>query len=85
MRPGRPRLPVRELSRINRIADVPDQNAFLVWFVRIGAPAGRRLLQRRHHMLSCSVIWMVQVFPGPGIVFTNFGSFGSVTSTMLQP
>src|SRR5215813_10730923 len=36
-------------------------------------------------MLSWSVIWMVQVFFGPWMVFTNFGSFGSVTSTMLQP
>src|SRR5262245_2682245 len=36
-------------------------------------------------MLSWSVIWMVQVLPGPGTVFTNFGSFGSVTSTMLKP
>ena len=36
-------------------------------------------------MLSWSVIWMVQVFAGPGTILTSFGSVGSVTSTMLQP
>ena len=36
-------------------------------------------------MLSWSVIWMVQVFAGPGTILTSFGSLGSVTSTMLQP
>src|SRR5262245_52116737 len=35
--------------------------------------------------LSWSVICVVQVFAGPGIILTSFGSLGSVTSTMLQP
>jgi hypothetical protein len=36
-------------------------------------------------MLPCDVTWMVQVLLGPGMNLTNLGSFGSVTSTMLQP
>src|SRR5262244_54250 len=41
VRPGRPRLPVRDLPRVYRIADVPDEDAFLVRLVRIGTPSKR--------------------------------------------
>src|SRR5262249_29613465 len=85
MRPGRPRLPVRELPRVDRIADVPNQNAFVVWLVRIGAPSKRRFLQRRYHDVIVERHLDGPGVTGPGTVFTNFGSFGSVTSTMLQP
>src|ERR1700704_7066 len=49
MRARRPGLPVRELTRVDRIADVPNKNALVVWLVRIGSPSERRLLQPRYH------------------------------------
>src|SRR5262249_48621652 len=36
-------------------------------------------------MLSCSVIWLVQVLAGAGTTFATSGSPGSVPSRMLQP
>src|SRR5262249_29114532 len=68
VRPGRPRLPVRELPRVDRIADVPNQNAFVVWLVRIGAPSKRRLLQRRYHDVIVE-----RHLDGPGVTGTRDG------------
>src|SRR5262249_46402970 len=68
MRPRRPRLPVRELPRVDRIADVPDEDAFLVRLVWIGAPSKRRLLQRRYH----DVI-LERHLDGPGVTGTRDG------------
>src|SRR5262249_18634555 len=68
VRPRRPRLPVRELPRVDRIADVPNQNAFVVWLVRVGAPSKRRLLQRRYHDVIVE-----RHLDGPGVTGTRDG------------
>src|SRR5262249_139186 len=60
-----PPSPVRELPGIDRIADVPDEDAFLIWLIRIGAPGKRRLLQRRDHDVVVQ-----RHLDGPGVSWT---------------
>src|ERR1019366_4194230 len=46
---GRTRFPLRELLPIDRIADVPDQDALVIRPVRIAAPSGLLLLEGGQH------------------------------------
>jgi len=48
---GAASLPLRELLRIHRIADIPEQHALVVRLVRVATPDRRLLLQRREHQV----------------------------------
>ena len=54
MSAGRARLPPRHLLGIHRITDVPDEDSFVDFLVRVAAIAGS-ILERRDHQIAVEI------------------------------